>query len=428
MANAFVTPSAVIGLMGAQRRQNSLLPFPVQADALDEMMFQRAPNGYVEGAGGQYFAADRSGQMPMAQQAPATPQRERVSGWRVLERVLGGDLPFQAVDAERARLQAEALKPQQQARIQAALGAINDPREQALFLGLGGEDWLKATGARFTPQVVGAGAAQAINGMRTIEQPTFAESGDTTLARTSAGINPVYTRTTPSIAERNVAERNRIDAIGAGQATVGNYRIDADGNLLFEAPDQFSLGPNDTRYSGGVQIAQGNPAARAPSAGEIKRADDLELSLANDQNSVDRVSSALALITDPDGTGPLGPQVRIGPWENFGAGLMNWTGRSNANSLGIAQIKTTVESLRQGILNDATGPQTEGDALRALNSILAGLDDPKVIAQGFQDYLDAKRRTMAVKQGQIGRIRGGSAAPSAGGSVPPPPPGFELDR
>lgn len=60
-------------------------------------------------------------------QAPSQPKRDRVSGWRVLDRVLGGETITGGLDAERARLEAEAMKPQRLAMQQEALSAITNP-------------------------------------------------------------------------------------------------------------------------------------------------------------------------------------------------------------------------------------------------------------------------------------------------------------
>jgi hypothetical protein len=53
--------------------------------------------------------------------APAPAQRQRVSGWRVLDRVLGGETVSEGLDAERARLQAEADAPQERMMAQREL-------------------------------------------------------------------------------------------------------------------------------------------------------------------------------------------------------------------------------------------------------------------------------------------------------------------
>lgn len=51
---------------------------------------------------------------PQVAPAPAAPRRERVSGWRVLDRVLGGQTISEGLDAERARPAEEAARRQRQ--------------------------------------------------------------------------------------------------------------------------------------------------------------------------------------------------------------------------------------------------------------------------------------------------------------------------
>lgn len=99
----------------------------------------------------------------------------------------------------------------------------NDPRAQMLFEG-GNQEFMDSIAKQYAPQVVAAGASQVVNGQRTVEQPTFTESGDTTLRRTSAGVDPVFTRTTPSISEqtaRITAERPQIANLSQGQQAYG---------------------------------------------------------------------------------------------------------------------------------------------------------------------------------------------------------------
>lgn len=407
MVNSLLAPTAVIGLMGAQRRQNSLLPFPIQADPLDEMMFQRAPNGYVEGAGGQYFAADRSGQTPMQQQAPATPQRDRVSGWRVLDRVLGGQTITEGLDAERARLQAQAMQPQQQARIQAVLNNLSDPREQALFLGLGGEDWLKATGARFTPQVVGAGASQAINGMRTVEQPSFTESGDTTLARTSAGVNPVYTRTAPSIAEQTAIDKLAWDQqYGQSRLGIDQYQAQT-GRMNAETTAGsagFTLGNDQTRYD-----PSGNKiATAAASAGPTPE------SLANARAAIANTRRAITDARDQVNWRTTGQLANLIPFNQGKEDLQRTADTIEAN--------LSFNALQQMRDASKTGGALGSIAVRELEllgSTIASLktsQSPEQFRKNL-DVIDASlnRWEQALSQGQ------------GSGNTPPPPAGFVLD-
>jgi len=398
-----------------------------QADAGDEAMYAANPNGssMMEPVP-QNTQPDLNGALASAQsvlarpapQAPTAPARQRVSGWRVLDRVLGGDTVTGGLDAERERLTAEALKPQQLAmqqeneRIARALGpqALLAFRTNSSELG-------KSLGQQYTPQVVAEGSALAIPGQGSFQtNERRAVVGDRVVGLGGNGQGPRELLTVqPSYDDQT----KRINATNPVSVAQNALLIDpATGQQIasgVQRPDLTSVQPGGQIYAtdpnGQTRLVGESTAARPATQEQMKRADAIELALTADQNSIARVQGALDNIRSG--------RVRVGPLENIGAGILNSTGNSNANSLGIADIKTTVESLRQGILNDATGPQTEGDALRALNSILAGINDKDVIAQGFEDYLTAKRRTAAVRAQQLERLRGGQGAQtqSQGGQI-----------
>lgn len=424
MANLLSMPSISVGLMGRRNQP------PVNDLSFLEQLMKQSQQAAQFDAGDAYFtnpgARPAGNGVPVLENGavgyvPPTPgaapaQRERVSGWRLLDRVLGGQTVTEGLDAERTRLQAQADAPQQRARIEAALGAITDPRERALFLGLGGEDWQKNVAQQFAPQVIGAGGIQSVIGNgQMVGAPSVGEFGDRVRVTDPITRQTTYSEARAPSYQEETARLNATNPVTVAQDArlVDPYT----GNVIAQGlsrPDIQNIPQGGEAAvfdeNGNIINRVSSTQSRPQSAGEIKRADDLELAVAQDQNSVDRVTAALSLITDPDGPeGPLKAPVSIGPWQNFGAGVLNRSGNANDNSRGIAQIKTTVEALRQGILNDATGPQTEGDALRALDSILAGLNDPTVIQQGFNDYLNAKKRTMGTRQAQIDRIRGGGA-------------------
>lgn len=354
---------------------------------------------------------------PVAPAAPA--RRERVSGWRVLDRVLGGETVSEGLDAERARLQAEAMRPQNEARaafVRAHAMALGPVAEAALALNP--EEYGKAMSTNLEGYTLGAGGVRGgVNG-QVASAPTFTPVNDTIYRNDPGAGTSVPTATAPAAFSDMVADFNARNPVVPANSTWMNESGGVRGRGYIP-PNVTTLAPGTqgvvTNPDGDITNRFGSTQERPVNPALLKRADDLELALTADENSIARVQSALALITDPDGRGPARAPVRVGPWENFGAGFLNATGMSNDNSLGIAQLITTAESLRQGILNDATGPQTEGDALRALNSILAGRNDPAVIRQGFNDYLAAKRRTAAVRRRQMEELRagGGQPAPAA---------------
>lgn len=93
--------------------------------------------------------------------APAQPRRERASFWRVLDGAFGGQTVSQSLDAERARLQAEANAPQErmmaQRRLDIAQRFGGDPAWLAMQTNPGavGENLAR----RLAPQVLAEGSA-----------------------------------------------------------------------------------------------------------------------------------------------------------------------------------------------------------------------------------------------------------------------------
>lgn len=244
-------------------------PPRMMADAEDERMFAANPNGDQLN---QLLGAFLLGQNPQPQAAPtpavqpapggaiATPQRARVSPWRVLDRVLGGETITGGLDNERARLTTEAMRPQMLAqeqeneRIARALGP-----QALLALRTNPEAFGESVGYQYRPQVVANGAIQSTPGMgQTLENRDEIVFGDKLVSVGQDGVQDLATRQ-PTFDEQNDAERNRIAAIGAGQTTVGPYRIDAQGNTIFEAPDDVTLSQGQTRFRDGQATARVAP-------------------------------------------------------------------------------------------------------------------------------------------------------------------------
>jgi hypothetical protein len=240
VASLFQVPQPSLGLMGRRRDTRNRMPpgmegmalqglLPPPADPIDEAMRVRRAEEEA---------------LIAAQQQPR--QRDRVSGWRILDRVLGGQTITDGLDSERARLQAEADRPRAQAiameneRIARAMGP-----QALLALRLNGEQLGAQVSEGFGTDVVAAGSGLFSGGRRVGEQATYAESGDQVLRRDSTGVAPVYTRTAPSIAERtaiNVAETGRINATNPmNVAPGGQLRDPRTGALIAEgAPRIFS--------------------------------------------------------------------------------------------------------------------------------------------------------------------------------------------
>lgn len=191
---------------------------PLMADAEDERMAAAARERLL---------ADQAVLQQM--------QPEQTGPGRLLAFLGGGTQGLDRRDTQRAARSPAALAARQQ-----VLASITDPRERALYLA-SPDEWAKNVGQQFAPQVVAGGAAQFIGGRRIGEQPTFTESGDTILERTSEGVNPVYTRTTPSITEQTAisqAETARINALNPINVAPGAQLRAPTGELIAQGADR----------------------------------------------------------------------------------------------------------------------------------------------------------------------------------------------
>lgn len=404
MANSLLAPSAIIGLLGQRRNQNSLLPFfQQQADPLDELMAQRAPNGYVETPQGTYYPADQVAQQQQPMQAP---QRQRVSGWRVLDRVLGGETITGGLDAERARLTQQAMLPQMQAqqqeneRIARALGpqALLALRTNSQALGEG-------LSAQYKPTTTGAGGVSTVFGTgQQVEAPRVLEFGnDLVQAGPISGTRTLATRG-PSYAEQ--AQMQRVDRDAANDAA----RLDLDYRRLDQDRSQYE------RTQGFTESRQAN---RPISDADQKAIAEAEGKLVRLDTTVGRAQNIIAQLDAGN--------LNLGPVSNAISGLRNATGNSNEQSLALADLKNWAEEARNEILQSANGVQTEGDAIRALNVILSGTNDERIVKQAIERYVASKAATRSVYERDIARRTTPQMGAGSSAASVPPPPGFVLD-
>ena len=354
------------------------------------------------------------------QQAPAR-ERGRVNPARVLSRfIFGGEDPFQAADAERTRLQTEADMPRQRMLREQTLGAIQDPRERALFAGLGGEDWQKNVGQQFAPQVVASGAAQVVNGRRTVDQPSFTESGDTILARSANGVAPVFTRTTPSIAEQTaqtVAETGRINALNPVTVAANADLVTPDGRQVYQgyrAPEITNVAPGGEAL---VTDAQGNIVNRYASTSARPMSDADQTAVTKSENSIAAINTATTRANQIVQQIQSG-ELNLGPVTNMMSSGRNRIGQSDTNSRNFEGLMNWAKEARDAILSANNGVQTDGDAVRALDRILSSPNDEAVVTQSLQRFLESQQATAQVLQRDIARRQGGQAAGAQGGSAP----------
>lgn len=83
----------------------------------------------------------------------------------------------------------------------------------------------------------------------------------------------------------------------------------------------------------------------------------------------------------------------------------NYVGMSNDKSANLASFKTSIEKLRNDSLRLNKGVQTEGDAVRAMNEIMANINDPKVVAQRLAELQKINERAVTLRKNNIDVIR-----------------------
>lgn len=346
--------------------------------------------------------------LPPVQQ-PAAAQRRGFFGGRqpdpnaigLMERIgmagqaLQGGGTFQSLRRTReTEIAQRAMAEQARAQREAFAATIQDPRERQIFL-TAPDEWAKNNAQQFAPQVVGAGAAQVVNGRRTVEQSTFSDKGDQVLERSSMGVNPIYTRTQPSITEHIQQQNADTTKANAG----------------------FTLSPTQQRFGpDGRPIAE-NTAPRPMSAPQQRQVETYYQDIETLRGINDQLGRFYRPAPTPTGqaTGALADgSLDLGPWTNFGAQALNTIGRSNENSRNFADFRATLEKLRNDSLRLNSGVQTEGDAVRAWNELFQNLNDEGVVMQRLAAIQEINNRAIQFREGRIAALEGaGQGQPQA---------------
>ncbi len=334
--------------------------------------------------------------VPMAPQAPAQSQMPpQLAAY--IRQLAQTDLPgAQAVYGNWQQQQALMSSLPEAIRNDpiAAWAAVNDPAAVA-----------ESYGMRYRPVTTGAGSRTTYGpgeGSFAVEQPSFDTSGDTTLRRTSTGVTPVYTRTTPSIDESIRAENNeqeqrlallRLELDRDKYGSDEEYRqalLDLDRRRLATTEGAPRPGDNEDRAA----IA-GFEAANQRFAGLLRN-------VAGDPNA---------------GVPPafnLSPANAIGYRAALATGV-NMTPEAAAYGDYVSEIRAAVsDSLRLNV-----GPQTDQDAIREAEALLSNIDNREYVMRRLPTVMANNDRLRAGRQRLIQERRpaGGASAPSSSGNV-----------
>lgn len=128
--------------------------------------------------------------------------------------------------------------------------------------------------------------------------------------------------------------------------------------------------------------------------------------------------------------------IELGPVTNTTSRIRNYLGASSPTSRAYGDLNTTLEKLRNESLRLNKGVQTEGDAIRAMNEVVASRNDPKLLAENIAKLQNINERAVTLQKNRVNSVRQNyGAAPYdfsqattvSGAPVPPsvPTPGAD---
>ena len=344
----------------------------------------------------------------------AAPQRNRVSGWRVFDRVLGGQTVSEGLDAERERLRAEALRPQMEAR-EAAIrdfAARQGPVAMAALATNPGK-FGEAMASNLEGYTLGAGGVRGGIGGQVASAPTFSTVNDTIYRNDPGAGTSTATATAPAAFSDQTARFNAENPVLAANSTwVGpDGRPRAQGYI---APEIANVAPGGEAL---VFDAQGNVTNRVASS-QVKPMSDAdqtavaaaERTLTQNRTARNRAAQFREQLASGD--------LNLGPLTNFIGGARNAMGRSTPNSLNQDALMSWAKEARDAILSAATGVQTDGDAVRALERIISTPNDERVVAAALARFEESQAATAQVFERDIARRSGAQGGASASRSGP----------
>lgn len=98
-------------------------------------------------------------------------------------------------------------------------------------------------------------------------------------------------------------------------------------------------------------------------------------------------------------------KLDFGPVKNITGQARNYVGASSEQSRNLATFKSKLEGMRNAVLLLNKGVQTEGDAQRAMNELMANINDPEVVKQRLSEIRALNQRAVALKKNNIGILR-----------------------
>lgn len=97
--------------------------------------------------------------------------------------------------------------------------------------------------------------------------------------------------------------------------------------------------------------------------------------------------------------------LKLGGFSNLVSGARNYLGASTPESIAYGDMRTSLEKLRNDTLRLNKGVQTEGDAERAMNEVVASVNDPALFKANMEKLNSINERAAAIQKENVNAIR-----------------------
>lgn len=206
--------------------------------------------------------------------------------------------------------------------------------------------------------------------------------------------------------EQNMAYKRERDAVDDGfrrqQLAIQRASLDrrSEDSPEYRASIAQRYGVDPNSPEGRSYILTGNlppnRQARVPVGIQNAEASDLQ-----DIQAINTINSELDRFNRMIGEGKL----NLGPVANSVSETRNFLGLGDENSSNYASFIATLERLRNESLRLNKGVQTEGDAVRAWNELIANINDPKVVQQRLSEIMRYNEAAANFKRALVGQRR-----------------------
>lgn len=180
-------------------------------------------------------------------------------------------------------------------------------------------------------------------------------------------------------------EKVQSGLLGGGKYT---YTKDRDGNIKVKRSDVFDE----------IVAAEQKTKATKPLSTSAQKSED---------NDFDAIDTSGGILSDLDYfTGLIkDKKLKFGFGEGLVDSLLSSVGAAGEEEVNSAQFDTFLEKLRNDTLRLNAGVQTEGDAQRALNEIIANKNDTKIVQAQLERLRDINERAIELRKRNINRRR-----------------------